>query len=471
MRNKITASKTLFFLCLSFVLGILFAPSSIMLGLFLTFIFYYFSKRFLLLLFCMLFFLFGSFYFHYTAYNIPKEINSPLYGVVSEPPITKGNFERVIVSHEKGKILLYLDRYSNFNYGEVLKVEGDFTIPEEEDYRNYLRKDKIYHVVFRPKIKKIGEEGNFLFKKLFSLREKLEKRVRSSIPFPHVLFLEAMLFGDRSFFSDDFNEKLSVTGTRHITAISGMHIVIISSLIFFLLVFLKIKRRLSAVISLILITIFIIFVGAPISAVRAGIMGGVVLLSYIFFRRTDAVRLLVFAGTLMLIFNPLLLHYDLGFQLSFLAVLGILFLYRPVKTFLSKEEAGNNFFFKVRSFFKKNEKIADILAVTISAQIFVFPLILYNFGHFSLYSIFANLLIVPLLPIIIVFGILTAITGMIIFSFPAYLLLSFLLFTINLFYYLPFSAVYIKNIPFSLILLFYLFIFYKIFKQNEDFPI
>jgi competence protein ComEC len=469
--NKITTSKTVFFFCLSFILGIFFAPSFIMLGLFLNFAFYYFSRKTLILLFSMVFFLFGSFYFHYTIYSIPEEIESPLYGKIKETPITRGSFERVVVSHEKGKVLLYLDRYSNFKYGEVLKIEGNFTVPEEEGYKNYLRKDEIYHVVFRPHVERIGEEGNLFFKTIFNFREKMKDSVRKVIPFPQVLFLEAMLFGDRSSFPDSFNEKLSVTGTRHITAISGMHIVIISSLIFFLLTFLKIKRRPAAIISLMLVAVFITFVGAPVSAIRAGIMGGTVLLSYIFFRETNSLRLVVFAATLMLLFNPLLLHYDLGFQLSFMVVLGIIFLYRPVKKFLTKREASNNLFLKIRVFLSGREKIADILAITISAQLFVFPLILYNFGHFSLYSIFTNLLIVPLLPFIIVFGFLAALSGSIIFSFPVYLLLSLMLSIINTFYNLPFSAVYIKNVPFLVFFLFYLFLFSKTAKKRADFSI
>ena len=466
MRDKITFSKIIFFFCLSFVLGIFFAPSFILLGLFLIFPFNYFFKRILFVVFCVFFFLLGANYFHYTIYKIPDKISSPLYGKVSEVPITRGNFERVTVDHKEGKVLLYVDRFSDFQYGEVLKVTGDFHVPEEEEYLNYLRKEKIYHIAFRPEIERIEKESHFFREKLFSFRERLKSNIRRAIPFPQVLLLEAVLLGDRSSFPDDFNEKLSVTGTRHITAISGMHIVIISAILFYLLIFLKIKRSLAAIISLFLITLFIFFVGLPISAIRAGIMGGVVLLSYVFYRKTDSLRLLVFAATGMLIFNPLLLHYDLGFQLSFLAVAGILFLYTSVKSFLTKDEAKNVFLLKIRLFLNKNEKIADIISVTIAAQIFVFPIILYNFGHFSLYSVFTNLLIVPLLPFIMILGFVTSLTGFIVFSFPTYLLLSFVFFIINVFYFLPFSAIYIKNLPFSLVLSFYFFIFYKIMKKS-----
>lgn len=425
----------------------------------------------MLLVFCILFYLLGANHYYYAVYNIPEEIESPLYGKVSETPITRGNFERVILQHKNGKALLYVDRFSDFRYGEILKVTGDFQIPEEEGYLNYLRKEKIYHIAFRPEIERVKKEDNVFYEKIISFKEKLRKNIRKAIPFPEVLLLEAVLLGERSSFPDDFSEKLSVTGTRHITAISGMHIVIISAILFYFLIFFKIKRGWAAIISLLLIIIFIFFVGAPISAVRAGIMGGVVLLSYVFYRKTDSLRLLVFAATGILISNPLLLHYDLGFQLSFLAVAGILFLHAPIKCFLTKEEAGNTFLLRVRMFLRKNEKIADVVSVTAAAQIFVFPIILYNFGHFSLYSVFANLVIVPLLPFIMILGFITALTGFVIFSFPTYILLSFVLFTINIFYVLPLSAIYVKEFPAFLVFALYLFIFYKIIKKSRFFMI
>jgi competence protein ComEC len=439
-----------------------------MLGLFLIFFFFYFLKKLLLVIFCVLFFLLGANYFHYTIYKIPTKIDSPLYGRIKESPITRGNFERVIVEHKKGKALLYLDLYTDLKYGDVLEVKGDFHIPEDKDYFNYLKKEKIYHIAFRPEVRKIDEEKSFLFEKLFSLREEMKRRIRKEIPFPQVLILEAVLLGDRSSFSDNFNEKLSVVGVRHITAISGMHIVIISALLFQLFLLLKIRRRWAAIFSLFFIILFVFFVGAPVSAVRAGIMGGIVLLSHIFYKKTDSFRLLIFAATGMLLFNPLLLHYDLGFQLSFLAVTGILFLYRPIKKFFTKEEAMNTFFLKGRLFLRKNEKLADLLAITISAQIFVFPLILYNFGNIPLYSIFANILIVPLLPFVMILGFLTAFTGIVVFSFPTFVFLSFILSVIDIIYFLPFSAIYIKNFPLFIIILFYLCIFYKL-RNDFDF--
>ncbi len=471
MRNKIektSKSKLIFLLGNSFILGIFFAPSSILLGfffLFLLFFIIYPVKDRLVLIFCVLSFVIGSYYFNLALYNIPQEVEVPLVGVVDDMPTTRGKFKRLILNYQEGRALLYVDRYEDYNYGDILKVKGRFVVPEEEGYRNYLRKDGIYHTAFYPQIEKVGEEGNIFYKAIYSTRERAQQNIRKSLPAPQVFLLEAMILGDRTSFPDSLNEKLSISGTRHITAISGMHIVIISGMLFYLFLLVKIKKRKAALFSIFFIFLFVLFVGAPASAIRAGIMGSAVLLSSIFHERVNSFRLISLVAFVMLLFNPLLLHYDLGFQLSFLAVIGILSFHQKVKMFLlGRGDAG-----RIRLFLRKNEVIVDLLAVTISAQILVSPLVLYNFGHLSLLSIPANILIVPLLPAVMLFGIFTAISGSIIFSFFVYMVLSCVVKIIDFFYYFPFAALYIEEVPISLIYLLYLIIFFFMYKKRESF--
>ncbi len=468
MRNKIkrvSKSKQLFLLGNSFIAGIFFGPSSILLGFFFLFVFFFLLYPLynrLVLVWCVLFFIVGAYYFNSTIYNIPEKIETPFVGVVNDVPVERGSFKRVVVRHKQGKALLYVDRYDKYKYGDVLRVDGRFSIPEEEGYRNYLRKEGVSHVAFYPQIEKIDEDGFFLYRFLYNLKEKAQQNIRSSLPAPQVFLLEAMILGDRTSFSDELNEKLSISGTRHITAISGMHIVIISGILFYFFLFLKIKKRKAALFSIILIALFVIFVGAPASAIRAGFMGSALLLSHIFYEKTHSFRLISFVAALMLLFNPLLLHYDLGFQLSFLAVIGILTFHQRVKSFLIEKKN------RISIFLKRNESAADILAVTIAAQIMVTPLVLHNFGHLSLYAVPANLLIIPLLPLIMPFGMLTAVTGSIVFSFFAYVFLGYILRVVDFFSSLPFSAIYIEDFSLTFLILFYTLIFLFLYwKQRK----
>ncbi len=473
MHDKIGASKIIFFLSLSFVLGIFFAPISILIGFFLVGFLSLFLKETLFVLSCTFFFLAGSFYFLYSFYSIPGIIETPVSGMIIQNPVIQENSTKIIFRHEKGKAILYADHQKELDYGDILVVEGNFIKPTPKGYANYLKKEGIYHLSYYPEIKKIGNEKNFFYERIYLLREKLQENLRKSVRAPEVFLLEAVVLGKRDSFSDNLNEMLSISGTRHITAISGMHIVIISSLLFFLLTFFLLSRKKAVILSLLFIGFFIIFVGAPVSAIRAGIMGGLLLLSYFFYRQVFSFNLIIFAATILLLFNPFLLHFDLGFQLSFLAVCGIFFLYLPIKDFLSgkggdnvKTEKRDGF----RKFFHRHEKVTDILSITLSAQIFVFPLILYNFGHISLFSVFMNIIIVPLLPLILVLGFLTAISGLSIFAIPAYLVLRAFLFLIERASTLPFSAIYIEDVSVLFVFLIYLLIFYLIFKKNRERP-
>ncbi len=471
MRNQITLSKAIFFFGISFILGIFFAPSSILLGVFFVFFLYlglifreknYERKRNKgLAVFCLVFFLFGAYYFHYKDTDIPKDISLPVHGVVKEPPSVQGNLKRIVFEHENGRALLYVDRYKEYDYGDFLKVNGNFNIVEDEGYANYLKKEGVYHTSFYPEIKKKGERKTFFYNQIFSLRGKIKNNIQKSIPSPENFLLEAMILGDRSSFTEDFNKKLSISGTRHISAVSGMHIVVISGIFFYIFQFLKIERKKATILSLFCIFLFIIFVGAPASAIRAGIMGSIYLFSFFFCRENNSFRTIVFSAGVMLLLNPLLLHYDLGFQLSFLAVTGIIFLSPLIKRYLTLENK------RLKGFFAKNELIADLLSVTISAQALVFPLILYNFGHFSLVSVFTNILIVPLLPFIMILGIIVGITGFSLFAFLLIVLLSFVLLVIEFFSSLSFSAIYIDNVPLLYLFLFYLFVFYKIYEKQR----
>ncbi len=452
MSNKITLSKKIFYFCLAFIAGIFFAPISILLGLLIVGSFYFLLRDLLLSVFAILFFFVGAFCFHFALYNIPEILEVPFQGKVVEEPLITGNLQRVTVEHEEGRAFLYVSRYDNYKYGDILEVNGELEAPSS-DYGNYLKKEGVYHTSFYPEVEKIGEKPTLLREISFSLREKMKNNLRKSVPAPQVYFLEAMILGDRNSFTPEFREKLSISGTYHVTAISGMHIVIISSILFYIFTHFKISRRWSALLAFLGVIFFVFFVGAPTSALRAGIMAGFLLLSYVFYRKARSFRTICFAATIMLIANPLLLSFDLGFQLSFLAVLGIIYFQPKIKEVLIEKGL-------------RGKALCDLLSVTLAAQILVFPLILYNFGHIPLFSVFANLLIVPLLPFIMIFGLLTAFIGG--FAFPAYLMLSFISFVINFISSLPFAALVLRGFPSYFPLILYLPIIYWGRKSSLD---
>ncbi len=276
---------------------------------------------------------------------------------------------------------------------------------------------------------------------------------------PQSGLLEALFFGDEENISQEWKDKFNLTGTRHITAVSGMNITIIAALILNLLLLLGLCRSQAFYGSVILIILFILMIGAPASALRAGIMGLIFLCAQHFGRIASASRAVVFASSFMLALNPLLLKLDVGFQLSFLAVMGLIYL----------QPMFSKLFRKIPNIFQ----LKNTLSATLSAQVFTMPVLIYNFGTISPTSPFTNILVAPVLSVLTILGFLFSFLGLIFqplgqfFSWPAWLLLSYILKTIDIFSKLPFSAVKIENVSLVWLVLFYPILLLFIWRMKE----
>ena len=379
--------------------------------------------------------------------KIPKSIPDQgiFIGQIIKDIDQRSNYVKLTVKTEIGKILVTTNNYPEYSYGDVLKISGKLQIPEEFpefNYKNYLAKDKIYFVMYYPKIEVLEKDkGNPIFSAILKFQNKMTDKVENIMPFPEASILEGVILGNKQIFSEKIKNNLSITGTSHIVAISGMNIVIISNILMFVLIGLGMWRKQAFYFVLVLIFLFIIMVGAPASAVRAGIMGAILLYAQKIGRLSNATRIIIFAGTIMLVFNPLLLRYDIGFQLSFLAVLGLIYI-KPI---------FDRWFEKI----KKQEQISFVLQIittTMAAQISVLPILVYNFGKISFISPITNILIVPFIEFFTILGF-VFILGLMILPFlgkilvwPAYLGGAYILKTIDLFAKIPWAAKQISNV-------------------------
>jgi len=375
---------------------------------------------------------------------IGKEIS--IVGVIVDEPKIKEKTIVFPIKTEKGKILIIARRYPEFEYGEEVKISGVLKEPEAKNsfnWKNYLLKDGILAEMDFPEIEKTGKNfGNSMKKFSIFLRKKIEETVKENLPYLDSALLKSLLFGEEEEIPFEWKEKLNQTGVRHIAAVSGMNITIISNLILSFLLFLGLWRHHAFYLSVFLILFYVLMIGAPSSAIRAAIMGILYLTAQYFGRLSSGERPVVFAATLMLFFNPLLLRYDIGFQLSFLAILGIVYFYQ--------------FFFEKLKKFPKT--VREGLSSTFSAQIFTFPILIYNFGQISLISPLSNVLILPILPAITILGFIFSFFGIFfksvgyLLSFPCWLLLSYLLKVVDLCSKIPYSFLTLKlNFIFLLI--------------------
>ena len=313
------------------------------------------------------------------------------------------------------KVLITAELYPEFEYGDFISIDGKLQSPknfDDFDYINYLAKDGIFSLAYYPKISEISQNDFLkpkeisilenlkigLFKNIFRVKKSFEESVERIITEPNAALINGVLLGSRQNIPQDLKDAFNKTGTTHILAISGYNITIIGLYISSLLTFF-IRRQKAFWLTVLGIVLFTILTGASASVVRAAIMGILVLVAYREGRFYSMTNSIVFAGALMIALNPKVLRFDVGFQLSFLATLGLIYLGPIIKKRLERMPDFWNF--------KEN------LIATASAQLMVLPVILYNFGSFSFLSLPANVLILPAVPLTMLFGFIAGILGLI----------------------------------------------------------
>lgn len=282
-------------------------------------------------------------------------------------------------------------------------------------------------------------------------------------PEPVASFSQGIITGGENVrFSKDFYEALRKTSTLHLIAVSGYNITVIAGNIYRFLELVTFPRKFIWLVVICAIGLFVIFVGAPASAVRAGIMGAFVVVAQRFYRMLDVRNLFAFCLALMLFFDPLFI-FDLGFQLSFLATFGIIYLAPFLFWRWGKETS---------SMFKITAK--KIAVETLSSQLMVFPIIWYRFNMVSLFGMLANFVILPLLPLAMLLSFFAAFSLfvnvllariLVVVSFP---LLFFITRVITLFAQVPFASFSGFRLPLWFVFGYYGVVFFLVWNWNQQ---
>ena len=194
------------------------------------------------------------------------------------------------------------------------------------------------------------------------------------------LLAKGLLLGGDNYLPQSLKEAFTRVGLSHMIAVSGYNIMLIAQMLLFLGLACGLWRKQALWFALVGIVFFIIMIGLPASAARAGAMAGIVFVALEMGRLARPVRTLIFALGVMLLFNPLLLRYDIGLELSFLATLGILLLMPYYERLAPKN-----------TILKKG---GEVLYMTVAVELFVLPIILLSFHTFSLFIIVGNFLVI-----------------------------------------------------------------------------
>jgi competence protein ComEC len=317
-----------------------------------------------------------------------------------------------------------------WRYGDVIRVEGRLEAPPRMstfDYREYLARKGVFAWLARPDgIERIGENaGAPLHAQLLLLKDRVRQTIKQILPMPESALLNGILIGDDNDIPDDLKEAFRRTGTSHIVAISGFNVNIVIALATMLLGRLIGPRRAAAV-ALPAIAVYVVFVGMSASVMRAAWMSSLALIGLLLWRKGFTLNTLCAAACIMLLIDPNML-YDVGFQLSFMATLGLV-LYANRLT--GPAETWVNAHITSQKFRKTVMLIVEGVLVTTAAQITTLPLVLVTYNQFSNVALLVNAIVLPLQPAVMVLGALAALVGLFsiplgtIAAWPAYLFLT-----------------------------------------------
>ncbi len=395
-----------------------------------------------------------------------------LLGLVNKEPDIRDNYVNLRVAVSRiafadgssrpvtGDVLVQAERFPVILYGTEVAVNGRLeTPPEDEDfsYKAYLARQGIYSMMMRTQVDVLAEDqGNPLLQAIYALKRRAQATINHLIPDPEAALLSGILLGNDNGIPPDLAADFRTTGMTHIIAISGFNIALIIVILvgiadpFF-------SRKTAVLLAIIGIFVYTILVGADASVVRAAIMGSVFLVTSRWLGRPNfAYASLFFTGFFMTLINPFTL-WDVGFQLSFAATLGLM-LYADPFTQWARRRVSRLFDRQLTH--QIMGVLSEAVLLTLAAQILTVPLMVGYFGQLSLVSLVANAFILPLQPGVMLWGGLATILGLVwlpfgqLFGWIAWLFLAATIGLVQAFARVPWAAVPVAVAPAGVVLMF-----------------
>lgn len=358
------------------------------------------------------------------------------------------------------KAVVYAGRFPELAYGDRVRLVGQLRKPEafagdggrEFPYPQYLARNDVFYEVSRPQIELIKtEQGNWLQQQLANLRATLLEQIHEHIPDPHAALTGGVLLGAEDALGEGLQKDFRQTSLIHIVVLSGFNVMIVAAAVGYALSSVGLSVALSAVAAGIGIILFALLVGLTPTVVRASIMAVFALLARVSGRQYAAGRGLALAAVCMVLVTPEILLYDPSFQLSAVATAGLINFGDQVQAYLTwlPERFG----------------LREAATATVSAQIAVLPLLLYFTGTLSLVSLVANLLVLPVVPILMAVGALTILLGF--FSSTAafvgasgvYVIADYIFRVVNWLADLSFATVSVPSFSVWVVCVVYMFLF------------
>jgi competence protein ComEC len=319
---------------------------------------------------------------------------------------------------------------NRLEYGNRIELVGNISTPSiprnpgQFNYKKYLQKqnprtEAVLSVISAENIKIISENhGDYFFTFIYNLKKKLNQVIKKCIKERSIPLVSSILLGDREKIPEGLMESFLKTGTIHFLAISGLHVGILVVSLHYLLRLLGFNTKRLAIIIVLVTFLYAVITGMKPPIIRAGIMVATYYGAFIFNRRWDLPNSIAAAVFVILLINPSDL-FNVGFQLSMLAVLGIIYISNRLESYfwkttilvekLQAKEERNEVWFRFKIYCRKT------FCISLAAWIAVMPLIAYYFHIVTPMTVLLNIIVFPLIWFILVGGFMVLIIGL---AFP-----------------------------------------------------
>ena len=359
-----------------------------------------------------------------------------------------------------GLLLVRVPPDQVYHYGDIIRLRGKLQTPpvnEDFSYRDYLARQGILSYMPNADATILpGNGGNPIIAAIYAVKEKSLENVYRLFPDPEASLLAGILLGVDNGLSADLQQAFKNTGTAHIIAISGFNISIITG-IFVMLFSRFLGKRRGAIVAILGIALYTFLVGASAAVVRAAIMGTFSLFAMQVGRRQQGLNTLAFVAALMALWNPLMI-WDVGFQLSFFATLGLILYGEPF------QQAAERFmihFTSPKTAEYLVQPLSEFVLLTFAAQLTTIPIMAYQFKQISLVSFIANPFILPAQPAVMIVGGLTVIASLIflplgqLLAWISWPLTAYTIRMVELFDSVPHGVIYLGSFSLAFVFIFY----------------
>ncbi|MBQ2753298.1 MAG: DNA internalization-related competence protein ComEC/Rec2 [Firmicutes bacterium] len=323
-----------------------------------------------------------------------------VHGQIYDISSSEEGRERIDIKSEYGRVRIMTDDGDDLYKGDAVIATGSVDIPEKptnpgefDDYM-YMKREGLKFRVYADKVIKTGGRKTGFVYYSSRLKKELNNSIDRIYDDNEAALVKAVVTGDKSYISDETRALYTDGGAIHVLCISGLHVGIVAAIIFFIIgkLFPEDKSFCAGMASCVLLA-YMSFIGMTPSVVRAVLMSAVAMAAVPLGRKNDGLNNLFIAALVILLMNPMTL-FNAGFLLSFATVFGII---------ISVE---------YRKFDGRGKRFKDIASTSLFATLFALPITAYYFYSVSIAGIITNLVVLPLTPVVVVSGILSAIVGL-----------------------------------------------------------